>query len=587
MVAAKRVPFRISSAFLAVVMVAGAFLVIPTSVPVAEATSDPAVAPGIPDEAAIDSEGNVRIVVSNPAVADEVAEANDGVEVSESPSNEPFAVLEVPVEQAREVAQEAVDEGAAYVEYDVPAQLHRASITPTDPNYQYSAPLTGMGFPLAWGDGLGHSFPKNRPVRLAVIDSGLHGPAVGNDFSNRIFRSKSWVDNDPLRDGTQHGTAVSVIAAGGMSNGTFSSGTCPSCQLLVAKVVADGEQGGFLSDIASAIRWAVDNGSDVINISMGSSNTIQALTDAVAYAESKGVVIVASAGNSGTTALNYPAAYPQVIAVGGYDFPSLARNRDSNYGSWVSTFAPMCNVGVDNFYAFCGTSSASPVVAGAVALMLSHEAKTTPSVVRSRIVTHSPTIGTVKALDASSLVRSARAYFSPFQDVFGSRYYAHATGWGASRGIVTGVNGSSTFAPTRLVTRAEAITMLWRRAGKPTNSPSSGMVDVPRGAYFEQAANWAKAKGIIAPLPGNQFQPSSQVSRGVFIVLQWRIANKPTSTAQIPYTDILPSSSRYPAIRWAFEQGIASPSSRFDGNRSITRAEAMTFMWRRAGLPTP
>jgi subtilisin family serine protease len=118
---------------------------------------------------------------------------------------------------------------------------------------------------------------------------------------------------------------------------------------------------------------AVDLGARVINLSLGGPTPSQALSDAVAYAQQKDVVVVAAAGNSAAVAPFYPAAYPGVVAVAASD-PGRRLYAWSDYGDWVGLAAPGCNVApaLDGGYLdFCGTSSASPIVAGLAALAIS------------------------------------------------------------------------------------------------------------------------------------------------------------------------------------------------------------------------
>ena len=96
---------------------------------------------------------------------------------------------------------------------------------------------------------------------------------------------------------------------------------------------------GSYSDVAAAIVYAADNGAQVINLSLGGSNPSSTLENAVNYAISKGVIVVAAAGNNGTEGALYPAAYPDVIAVGSVD-PDLQHSSFSNYGAQIDIWAP-------------------------------------------------------------------------------------------------------------------------------------------------------------------------------------------------------------------------------------------------------
>src|SRR6266508_3733144 len=127
--------------------------------------------------------------------------------------------------------------------------------------------------------------------------------------------------------------------------------------------------------IAAAIVWATDHGARVINLSLGGPGASQELSNAIAYAAGKGVTVVAAAGNSGTTTPFYPAADSRALSVAA---TTVADRRYpwSNFGPWVRVAAPGCNIAPvlsGGYGTFCGTSSATPLVAGLIALELSAE----------------------------------------------------------------------------------------------------------------------------------------------------------------------------------------------------------------------
>jgi subtilisin family serine protease len=158
--------------------------------------------------------------------------------------------------------------------------------------------------------------------------------------------------------------------AANANNATGITGAAPGVDILPVKVLcADGA--GVSSDVAEGINWAVDNGADVVNLSLGGSYT-QSIDLAVRYARSHGVVVVAAAGN-GEPNPSYPAALTQAIAVGATDSGD-AIAKFSNQGAYVDLAAP--GVGIlstwanGGYAAKNGTSMASPHVAAAVALVL-------------------------------------------------------------------------------------------------------------------------------------------------------------------------------------------------------------------------
>lgn len=193
-------------------------------------------------------------------------------------------------------------------------------------------------------------------------------------------------------------------AAALTNNGIGVAGTCPNCVLYNVKVLADNGSGAW-SWIANGITWATDNGAKVINMSLGGSSGSSTVESAVNYAWGKGVVLVADAGNSGTSSPFYPAYYTNVIAVAATD-QNDNKASFSNYGTWVDIAAPgvsILSTAPDHpnkiwgkavkYGTLSGTSMASPHVAGAAGLVWSTGiCFTDNSCVRNRIETNADQI---------------------------------------------------------------------------------------------------------------------------------------------------------------------------------------------------
>jgi len=285
------------------------------------------------------------------------------------------AVVSVPL--AREDAALGTLErqpGVAYAEAD--GLVHADAVIVNDPLLDSTSwPLANPRFPDAW------SLTTGSPnVVVAVVDTGVQldhpdlGTLVpGHDFVNN--------DEDPSDD-EGHGTSVAGIIAAQGNNGQGVAGVCWQCRIMPVKVL-DGLGQGSDSLTATGITWAVAHGADVINLSLGGPEGSQTLADAVSYAESQGVVVVASAGNDGKEEPSYPANYPGVIAVGAVDQSNLYESF-SNFGSWVQVDAPGCTNTTKlgtvfrpltlyyTGYAFCGTSAAAPFVSGLAGLARSY-----------------------------------------------------------------------------------------------------------------------------------------------------------------------------------------------------------------------
>ena len=207
------------------------------------------------------------------------------------------------------------------------------------------------------------------PIRVAIVDTGVskdHPDLTANIKGgyNAINPTKSWNDDNG------HGSHVAGTVAA-LNNSIGVVGVGPAVDLLAVKVLSRSGS-GFLSDVIEGIQWAINNGAQVINLSLGSSSGSQAMHDAVAAAQNAGVVVVAAAGNSGGAVI-YPAAYPEVIAVSATDSNNLLASFSSR-GPEVDLAAP--GVSVYSTYkgtgyaTLSGTSMASPHVAGSAALVL-------------------------------------------------------------------------------------------------------------------------------------------------------------------------------------------------------------------------
>lgn len=243
-------------------------------------------------------------------------------------------------------------------------------------------------------------------VYVAIIDTGVdynHSDLV-NKFrrtsSGAVYGWNTLRNNSNANDDNGHGTHVAGIAAAQINNGVgvagvaawnpAASGYNAYVQIMPVKVLgASGS--GSLSSIANGITWAVNNGADVLNLSLGGSSGSQTLANAVAYAWNAGCLIVAAAGNSGSSTPQYPAYYTNCIAVAATDSSDRLASF-SQYGSWVDIAAPgvsILSTYYRNRYAYMdGTSMACPHVAGAAALVWSNSPWLTNQQLRSILETN-------------------------------------------------------------------------------------------------------------------------------------------------------------------------------------------------------
>jgi serine protease len=273
---------------------------------------------------------------------------------------------------------------------------------PNDPRYNEQWNFQMIGVESAW------KRARGKGVVVAVIDTGVSGGDVKRGKACRDFGQTKFVkgydfvhkDDDPYDD-HGHGTHVAGTIAESTNNNEGVAGIAFDAQIMPLKVLSSSGS-GTSADIADAIRYAADHGANVINMSLGSAYPSDVIHKAVKYAYKKGVTIVCAAGNSFGGPVGYPAAYPECIAVSAVG-PTGNIAKYSSYGKQVALAAPggdMIDSGNaadgilqntnypesqggrgDDYYAFQGTSMASPHVA-AVAALIESQGVTDPARVK-------------------------------------------------------------------------------------------------------------------------------------------------------------------------------------------------------------
>jgi subtilisin family serine protease len=262
--------------------------------------------------------------------------------------------------------------------------------------------------PEAWARGY-----TGQGIVVAVLDTGVdrnHADLAGNIWTNAGEIANDGLDNDGngyvddvygwnfangnnnTLDGNRHGTHVAgTIAAA--NNGFGATGVAYNARIMPVKVLNDSGSGSY-SGIAQGIRYAVDNGADVINMSLGGGSTVSVVQSALQYASSRGVIVVMAAGNEGAAQPGYPAsnATSWGLAVGAVNSSNQMASFSNRAGSnssmryvtapGVRVYSTLPNGG----YGFLnGTSMAAPHVAGVVALMLNANPNLTDAQVRQII----------------------------------------------------------------------------------------------------------------------------------------------------------------------------------------------------------
>jgi serine protease len=246
-----------------------------------------------------------------------------------------------------------------------------------------------VNMPEAWDVSTGEG------VTVAIIDTGVNPfgrDSFGPVGASRVVRGYNAIVGIPGGiDFEGHGTHVAGVVGQETDNGTGVAGIAYGANILPVKSLSIFGV-GVDSWIIRGIRWATDQGADVINLSLGSFDDSQAFEDAVNYAYENGVTVVAAAGNSGDGEVMYPAAYENCIAVGAVNYIKVITDY-SNYGDALDLVAPGGDNNLDlngdgyadgilqenfgffglnwGFWYYAGTSFASPHVAGIAALVKS------------------------------------------------------------------------------------------------------------------------------------------------------------------------------------------------------------------------
>lgn len=259
----------------------------------------------------------------------------------------------------------------------------------------------------------------DRDVLVAVVDTGVlytHPDLVNNIYTdangNHGF---NFVANtsDPLDD-NGHGTHVSGLIAAQSNNGMGMSGIMGSRAKIIAVKALNNQGSGTEAQIVNGLRYAADSGAQVLNMSLGGAFVSTAIRDAMAYAATKGVVVIVAAGNDNVqlspTVIYSPASYskdiPGCLTVGSVDTSSGARSGFSNFSPTYVWIAAPGSTGILSTYLnngymnLQGTSMASPVTAGAAALLV--------GAFRSRGITYAP-VDVVNLLTESSRTNAALA----------------------------------------------------------------------------------------------------------------------------------------------------------------------------------
>ncbi len=248
---------------------------------------------------------------------------------------------------------------------------------PNDTSYASQWGLSKINAADAWTNYPG-SYVASAGSTVAVVDTGVdldHADLAAHLLPGSAANCLTGTCSGAVSadDDNGHGTHVAGIAAAVTNNGTGVAGVSINSSILPVKALNSSGSGSYAA-ISSGIKWAVDHGADVINLSLGGYSYSSTLCSAVTYAVSNGVVLVAAAGNDGTSQPLYPASCPGAIGVAATS-SSDGTASWSNYGS-PNVFVSAPGVSIYSTYfgngytTMSGTSMATPFVAGLAGLLL-------------------------------------------------------------------------------------------------------------------------------------------------------------------------------------------------------------------------
>ncbi|WKY46893.1 S8 family serine peptidase [Eubacteriaceae bacterium ES3] len=337
--------------------------------------------------------------------------ANESVETLDLQSGEVVAgesvsdwvdVIELKDEETAEQAIELLSQNPNVLSVEKNAVIQASSL----PNDPYILDGSAWQFEKIGADKIWEDLNSADEIVVAVIDTGLN--TSHPDLAGRITSGYDYVEgSSAVTDLSGHGTMVSGCVAASVNNGIGVSGSAVSANVKIAPYRTGGQYVGdktlYISHIVAAIMAAADRSDvSVINMSFGTDTSYPTIQSSVAYAVSKGKVLVASAGNGGASAnagsYIYPASFDGVISVAATD-SSDGHPSFSQYNDKVDISAPGSSVYTTTrnglYGTATGTSFSAPIVAGAAALLMSLDETMTATDVETVLKETALDLGTV------------------------------------------------------------------------------------------------------------------------------------------------------------------------------------------------
>jgi len=485
-----------------------------------------------------------------------------------------------------------------FIEPNYAIELHS---TPNDVLYPRQWEMHMVNAPALWAAGV-----TGRGVRIAVIDSGIT-PGHEDLDPRRIAPGFNYLANNTnVNDTLGHGTGVTGIMVATRGNRLGMAGLLSEATIVPLKVFDSARSN--LSYAIQAIYDAVDvHNVDVMNLSWGilGSGFSVALEQAVRNATNRGVIVVASVGNAGTTAYSYPAALDHVIGVGAVDHTRTVANFSQRNTS-VFVTAPGVDIitlgirGRSHYVYQPGTSFSAPFVTAMAAAARSVNPNITISQFRNVLQQTAVPRGTGGyninyghgIVDMSRFLAQLPG-ITWFTDITG-HWATNSILFVARNGLFEGSGGA--FSPNAPMSRAMFVTVLgrlYRQMGGTIPNRNDTFIDTVNNTWYSPFVAWAAENGIVSGVGGNRFAPDDNVSRQQAAAILARFvehtSGRPVTANPARLNSFIDrdrvSDFAVIPMAWAVEQGIitgisTSAGQTLDPTGSSTRAQVAVILER-------
>lgn len=172
------------------------------------------------------------------------------------------------------------------------------------------------------------------------------------------------------------------------------------------------------------------------------------------------------------------------------------------------------------------------------------------------------------------------APYHGYPDVRLGASYEAAVNWSKRFGLLDAQPGGG-FGPKVEMTRGQVVNLLWRLVDRPRATTGTSFSDVPAGAWYRLALDWAVGEGVASGYPNNTFRPGATVKRGQLVTMLWNLAGNPTGRPAAGFTDVAPTSKLSAALDWAASEGLVGPyrDGSFRPTKTVTRQQIVTVLY--------